>query len=182
MLQCVRTACLEVLASEDLAVLIYAVLDLGNLLNAGTSRGGARAFRFDALHLLPTTKSADKKSSALKFLLAQLEVQRGIDLSTFLVRELPSLQEACSIQVRDSSATSHSALHSRQLHACWPSWELPTRTCPPVFIHTPCSLTTMIKYTLIFYMLIIIYMYLLLIPIVITLMPCLPCSCPQWTR
>ena len=43
----------EVLASQDLAMLLFAVVDQGNVLNAGSQRGGAQGYKFDLLLRLP---------------------------------------------------------------------------------------------------------------------------------
>ena len=119
MLQRLQMAFEEVLASQDLAMLLLAVVDLGNVLNAGSQRGGARGFKFDLLLRLPDTKSADKKSSTLKVVLEPLGATREVYLKTFLWKDLPGLNEPCSTQVRDFSALVQAVLHSDQLRASY---------------------------------------------------------------
>ena len=103
MLDRLRTACQQVVHSDDLAVLLKAVLDLGNVLNSGTHRGGAIGFKLGALLRLTDMKSSDRKTSALKFVLAQLERQRGVDVVAFLRRDVPALKAASAIQVHTAA-------------------------------------------------------------------------------
>lgn len=80
-------------------MLLQAILDFGNFLNSGTNRGGAAAFKLSSIWTLSGIKATDSRTSALTFLLEQLEDKQGITLGTFLRRDLPSLQQASSIKV-----------------------------------------------------------------------------------
>ena len=95
-----RQACAEAVSSKDLGLLLQAILDFGNILNSGTNRGGAAAFKLCSVWTLGGIKATDCKTSALTFLLEQLESKQGVDLDTFLRGDLPSLRQASEIKVR----------------------------------------------------------------------------------
>ena len=94
MLTNIQAACTEVLGSVDLAMLLQAVLDLGNMLNSGTKKGGASGFKISNLLRLGDMKSSDKTTTALKFLLIELETQHSVALDTFLQRDMTHLKTA----------------------------------------------------------------------------------------
>ena len=71
-------------------MLLQAVLDLGNMLNSGTKKGGASGFKISNL----LRKSSDKTTTALKFLLIELETQHSVALDTFLQRDMTHLKTA----------------------------------------------------------------------------------------
>ena len=118
MLERLRTACRQVVTSDDLAMLLKAVLDLGNVLNSGTTRGGAIGFKLGALLRLTDMKSSDRKTSALKYVLAQLEAQRGVDVVAFLRRDVPALKAAAATQVHTAAVCKwlNSSLSVRHRH------------------------------------------------------------------
>ena len=91
-----QSACKQVLQSKDLAMLLQAVLDLGNVLNSGTKRGGASGFKVANLMRLVDMKSSDRSTSALKYVLCELENQQNVTLNSFLQRDMPDLKQAAS--------------------------------------------------------------------------------------
>jgi formin 2 len=62
-----QKACKEVLESKALHALMQVVLDVGNALNAGTSKGNAVGFRLSTLLKLAELKATDKKTTLLHF-------------------------------------------------------------------------------------------------------------------
>jgi len=71
-LRALASAAAALTESTAFASLLAAVLALGNHLNAGTHRGSAAGFRLDTLLKLADVKGADRKTSLLHFVLAQL--------------------------------------------------------------------------------------------------------------
>ena len=64
----ISNACRAVMGSESLKTVLGNVLDIGNAMNQGTHAGGARGFKLDSLLKLTQTKSQDKKTTVLDFL------------------------------------------------------------------------------------------------------------------
>ena len=62
-----KSACEEVKASKELHALMQIVLDVGNALNAGTSKGNAVGFKLSTLLKLAELKAADKKTTLLHY-------------------------------------------------------------------------------------------------------------------
>ena len=75
-------------------MLLQAVLDLGNMLNSRTGKGHASGFKISNLLRLGDMKSSDKATTALKFLLTELETQHDVALPTFLQRDMTHLKTA----------------------------------------------------------------------------------------
>lgn len=99
MLDCLMAACVEVMTSQDLDLLLSATLKLSNVLDSGTRNGDSRGIRLPSMLKLADVKASDKKTSLLKFILIQLVEKRDIILSTFLRGEMPNLATAAGIQV-----------------------------------------------------------------------------------
>ena len=66
-LQCMKDASRDLRDSEGVKCLMAAVLEAGNILNAGTSQGDARGFTVDNLVKLRSVKSSDNKMTLLRF-------------------------------------------------------------------------------------------------------------------
>ena len=61
--------CKKVKTSKKLMSVLQSVLKIGNIMNKGTHAGGACGFKLDSLMKLTQTKSHDKKTSILDFLI-----------------------------------------------------------------------------------------------------------------
>jgi len=70
-------ACEQVMNSEGLRIVLATVLEVGNYLNQGTRRGNARGFKLDALLKLVDTRTQDKKSTVLHYVVDL--VSSGVD-------------------------------------------------------------------------------------------------------
>jgi len=62
-----KVACEAVRESTELHALLQIVLDIGNALNAGTSKGNAVGFKLSTLLKLAELKAADKKTTLLHY-------------------------------------------------------------------------------------------------------------------
>lgn len=67
LMETVCTACQEVKACADLGQIFEIILSLGNRLNDGTARGGAKAFRLDTLLKLGQVKASDNSITLLNY-------------------------------------------------------------------------------------------------------------------
>ncbi|XP_068662778.1 formin-like protein 11 [Aristolochia californica] len=71
-------ACKELRSSRLFLKLLEAVLKTGNRMNVGTIRGGAKAFKLDALLKLADVKGADGKITLLHFVVQEMIRSEGI--------------------------------------------------------------------------------------------------------
>ncbi|KAK7397188.1 hypothetical protein VNO78_18355 [Psophocarpus tetragonolobus] len=71
-------ACKELRSSRFFLKLLEAVLKTGNRMNVGTIRGGARAFKLDALLKLADVKGTDGKTTLLHFFVQEIVRSEGI--------------------------------------------------------------------------------------------------------
>lgn len=67
-----QEACKELRSSQLFLKLLEAVLKTGNRMNNGTVRGGAKAFKLDALLKLSDIKGSDGKTTLLHFVLQEM--------------------------------------------------------------------------------------------------------------
>ncbi|WCJ43112.1 Formin-like protein 11 [Euphorbia peplus] len=74
-------ACRELRSSRLFLKLLEAVLKTGNRMNVGTIRGGARAFKLDALLKLSDVKGTDGKTTLLHFVVQEMIRSEGIRVS-----------------------------------------------------------------------------------------------------
>nr|XP_023919093.1 formin-like protein 11 [Quercus suber]POF01977.1 formin-like protein 11 [Quercus suber] len=74
-------ACKELRSSRLFLKLLEAVLKTGNRMNVGTIRGGARAFKLDALLKLADVKGTDGKTTLLHFVVQEIIRSEGIRVS-----------------------------------------------------------------------------------------------------
>ncbi|XP_060966797.1 formin-like protein 11 [Cannabis sativa] len=74
-------ACKELRSSRLFLKLLEAVLKTGNRMNVGTIRGGARAFKLDALLKLADVKGTDGKTTLLHFVVQEIIRLEGIRVS-----------------------------------------------------------------------------------------------------
>jgi len=66
-------ACKALSSSPHLKTLLHVVLQVGNHLNAGTSRGNAKGFKLASLAALSNTRSTDGRMTLLDFVAAQMD-------------------------------------------------------------------------------------------------------------
>ncbi|KAF3454519.1 hypothetical protein FNV43_RR04967 [Rhamnella rubrinervis] len=78
-------ACKELRSSRLFLKLLEAVLKTGNRMNVGTIRGGARAFKLDALLKLADVKGTDGKTTLLHFVVQEIIRSEGIRVSTSIM-------------------------------------------------------------------------------------------------
>ncbi|RDX76880.1 Formin-like protein 11, partial [Mucuna pruriens] len=76
-----QEACKELRSSKFLLKLLEAVLKTGNRMNVGTIRGGARAFKLDALLKLADVKGSDGKTTLLHFFVQEIVRSEGVKAS-----------------------------------------------------------------------------------------------------
>ncbi|KAJ8621200.1 hypothetical protein MRB53_029729 [Persea americana] len=74
-------ACKELRSSRLFLKLLEAVLKTGNRMNVGTIRGGARAFKLDALLKLADVKGTDGKTTLLHFVVQEMIRSEGVGVS-----------------------------------------------------------------------------------------------------
>ncbi|XP_010550984.1 PREDICTED: formin-like protein 11 [Tarenaya hassleriana] len=74
-------ACKELKSSRLFLKLLEAVLKTGNRMNVGTVRGGAKAFKLDALLKLSDVKGTDGKTTLLHFVVQEISRSEGIRVS-----------------------------------------------------------------------------------------------------
>ncbi|KAK2632011.1 hypothetical protein EUGRSUZ_L02129 [Eucalyptus grandis] len=74
-------ACKELRSSRLFLKLLEAVLKKGNRMNVGTIRGGAEAFKLDALLKLADVKGTDGKTTLLHFVVQEMVRSEGIRVS-----------------------------------------------------------------------------------------------------
>ncbi|CAH8392405.1 unnamed protein product [Eruca vesicaria subsp. sativa] len=74
-------ACKELKSSRLFLKLLETVLKTGNRMNVGTIRGGAKAFKLDALLKLSDVKGTDGKTTLLHFVVQEISRSEGIRVS-----------------------------------------------------------------------------------------------------
>ncbi|KAG1676845.1 hypothetical protein FOA52_010354 [Chlamydomonas sp. UWO 241] len=92
----------ELIVNRDFALLLRVVLEVGNHMNSGTTRGQARGFKLATLLKLPDIKAADRKTSLLRYV-----VERGLATRPSLASlpsQLAALKAAAGIQLAHISA------------------------------------------------------------------------------
>ncbi|KAF8779033.1 hypothetical protein HU200_002995 [Digitaria exilis] len=82
----IQGACRELRSSKLFLRLLEAVLKTGNRMNVGTIRGGASAFRLDALLKLSDIRGADGKTTLLHFVVQEMVRSQGLKVSDKICR------------------------------------------------------------------------------------------------
>ncbi|CAL5006095.1 unnamed protein product [Urochloa decumbens] len=77
----IKGACSELRSSKLFFRLLEAVLKTGNRMNVGTIRGGASAFKLDALLKLSDIRGADGKTTLLHFVVHEMVRSQGLKAS-----------------------------------------------------------------------------------------------------
>jgi hypothetical protein len=83
-----QEACKELRSSRLFLKLLEAVLKTGNRMNVGTIRGGARAFKLDALLKLADVKGTDGKTTLLHFVVQEIVRSEGIRVSDSIMGKI----------------------------------------------------------------------------------------------
>ena len=86
-----QSVCTQVINSEKLFQVLDMVLNVGNLMNAGSVNGGVEAFKFESLSRLSQTKSADGKTTVLDYI-AETFIEKGERQALLLMSEFPDIQ------------------------------------------------------------------------------------------
>uniref|UniRef100_A0A0D9X841 Formin-like protein n=1 Tax=Leersia perrieri TaxID=77586 RepID=A0A0D9X841_9ORYZ len=86
----IEGACNELKSSKLFLRLLEAVLKTGNRMNVGTLRGGASAFKLDALLKLADIRGADGKTTLLHFVVQEMARSKGLKAS-----EKPKESSSC---------------------------------------------------------------------------------------
>ena len=86
-----QEVCSQVMNSEKLEQILVMVLNVGNLMNAGTLNGGVDAFKFESLPKLSQTKSNDGKTTVLDYIVETF-IEKGEREVLLLISEFPDIQ------------------------------------------------------------------------------------------
>ncbi|XP_023530231.1 formin-like protein 11 [Cucurbita pepo subsp. pepo] len=95
-------ACKELRSSRLFLKLLEAVLKTGNRMNVGTSRGGAKAFKLDALLRLSDVKGTDGKTSLLHFVVQEIIRSEGIRVSGSIMGKISQKNKSRTIEEREN--------------------------------------------------------------------------------
>ncbi|KAI9922300.1 hypothetical protein PsorP6_001218 [Peronosclerospora sorghi] len=98
LMESVSNACRELQACEPLKDILRVVLSLGNALNDGTSRGGAKGFRLNILLKLNQVKAADNSINLLNYVAQVLRAKDPAILE--FDKSLPSLESASRVTMQ----------------------------------------------------------------------------------
>lgn len=99
----ITNVCRGVMGSVSLKAVLGSVLEIGNAMNQGTHAGGARGFKLDSLLKLSQTKSHDKKTTVLDFLV-ESEAEHGVAKAGLWVGELQGMDEAARLGRKELNA------------------------------------------------------------------------------
>lgn len=94
----VTNACRELSECEHLKEIFKFVLSLGNALNDGTTRGGAKGFRLDILLKLNQVKASDNSITLLNYVAQALRAKNPAILE--FDKQLPSIESASRVTVQ----------------------------------------------------------------------------------
>ncbi|CAH0480632.1 unnamed protein product [Peronospora belbahrii] len=130
LMESVSNACRELQACEPLKEIFRVVLSLGNALNDGTSRGGAKGFRLSILLKLNQVKAADNSINLLNYVAKVLRAKDPAILD--FDKSLPSLESASRVTMQvlkaGESAVRKAAnliCNELEVHAKLPAKEYP---------------------------------------------------------
>ncbi|KAL3668133.1 hypothetical protein V7S43_006996 [Phytophthora oleae] len=73
----IRVASNEIAQSSELKTILLVILQVGNKMNAGTPRGGAKGFRLNDLTKLVQLKSTDKSVTLLHYVARMVRMKKG---------------------------------------------------------------------------------------------------------
>lgn len=81
--------------------LLEAVLKTGNRMNVGTIRGGAKAFKLDALLKLADVKGTDGKTTLLHFVVQEIIRSEGIRVADSIMGKINQRNKAKTVEERE---------------------------------------------------------------------------------
>ncbi|KAK1351985.1 hypothetical protein POM88_053699 [Heracleum sosnowskyi] len=96
-------ACKELRSSRLFLKLLEAVLKTGNRMNIGTVRGGARAFKLDALLKLADVKGTDGKTTLLHFVVQEIIRTEGIKASDSIIGKINQKNKSQTFEDREEA-------------------------------------------------------------------------------
>ncbi|KAJ0080276.1 hypothetical protein Patl1_22533 [Pistacia atlantica] len=94
-------ACKELRSSRLFLKLLEAVLKTGNRMNVGTIRGGAKAFKLDALLKLADVKGTDGKTTLLHFVVQEIIRSEGIRVSDSIMGKINQRNKTKTVEERE---------------------------------------------------------------------------------
>ncbi|KAL6142597.1 hypothetical protein ACLB2K_060874 [Fragaria x ananassa] len=94
-------ACKELRSSRLFLKLLEAVLKTGNRMNVGTIRGGARAFKLDALLKLADVKGTDGKTTLLHFVVQEIIRAEGIRVSDSIMGRISQKNKIKTVEEKE---------------------------------------------------------------------------------
>ncbi|KAF9681568.1 hypothetical protein SADUNF_Sadunf05G0015200 [Salix dunnii] len=96
-------ACNELRSSRLFFKLLEAVLKTGNRMNVGTIRGGAKAFKLDALLKLSDVKGTDGKTTLLHFVVQEIIRSEGIRVSNSIMGKISQKNKTKTVEEREEN-------------------------------------------------------------------------------
>ncbi|CAI0551190.1 unnamed protein product [Linum tenue] len=96
-------ACKELRSSRLFLKLLEAVLKTGNRMNVGTIRGGARAFKLDALLKLSDVKGTDGKTTLLHFVVQEIIRTEGMRVSESIMGKINQKTKTRTVEEREEN-------------------------------------------------------------------------------
>ncbi|XP_073146770.1 formin-like protein 11 isoform X2 [Henckelia pumila] len=94
-------ACKELRSSRLFLKLLEAVLKTGNRMNIGTTRGGAKAFKLDALLKLADVKGTDGKTTLLHFVVQEIVRSEGLRVSESIMGRINMRSSTSNIEDKE---------------------------------------------------------------------------------
>ncbi|KAL2469174.1 formin-like protein 11 [Forsythia ovata] len=96
-------ACKELRSNRLFLKLLEAVLKTGNRMNVGTIRGGAIAFKLDALLKLADVKGTDGKTTLLHFVVQEIIRSEGFRVSESIMGKINQMSKTSKIEDKEES-------------------------------------------------------------------------------
>lgn len=96
-----QEACKELRSSRLFLKLLEAVLKTGNRMNVGTIRGGAKAFKLDALLKLADVKGTDGKTTLLHFVVQEIIRSEGFRVSESIMGKIDQISNGRNNQDKE---------------------------------------------------------------------------------
>ncbi|XP_074311588.1 formin-like protein 11 [Silene latifolia] len=94
-------ACQELRSSRLFLKILEAVLKTGNRMNVGTIRGGAQAFKLDALLKLADVKGTDGKTTLLHFVVQEIIRSEGIRMSDSIMGQIDRTNKSGTMEDKE---------------------------------------------------------------------------------
>lgn len=100
-LHLLTTTCKNVMKSEKLRAILELILKIGNIMNDGSRLGDAAGIRIGSLMKVTQTKSYDRKSTLLDYIVSMISKSHGGRDVLDLYHDIPQCAEASRLQVND---------------------------------------------------------------------------------